>query len=104
MIYAETDRLYLRALETTDLPRLAQLIGDWGVVQWMLVVPHPYHLADAEEFFSKQREHYASGMPQFFAIVDKQHSRFMGGIGLHPDYLSPQVDEIVLGYWLGKPY
>ena len=41
MIYAETDRLYLRHLAVDDLPRLVELIGDWEVARWLRRVPHP---------------------------------------------------------------
>jgi RimJ/RimL family protein N-acetyltransferase len=40
MIYAETKRLVLRALDRADLPRLAELIGDWDVARWLVAVPY----------------------------------------------------------------
>jgi RimJ/RimL family protein N-acetyltransferase len=104
MIFAETPRLHLRALEESDLPRLTELIGDWDVAKWLLVVPHPYDLKDAGEFFEIQRACYAAGKPEFFALAGKTGNEFMGGVGLRPAYVDPRPEEIVLGYWLGRPY
>jgi len=104
MIYAETPRLHLRALEESDLPRLVELIGDWRVAKWMIRAPYPYHFKDAEEFFEIQQKHYNAGRPVFFAIIDKNSGVFMGGAGLHPAQIDPRPEEIILGYWLGVPF
>jgi RimJ/RimL family protein N-acetyltransferase len=50
MIYAETDRLLLRALARADLPRLAELIGDWEVARWLVAVPYPYRSKTPRNF------------------------------------------------------
>jgi RimJ/RimL family protein N-acetyltransferase len=81
MIFAQTPRLTLRALEIFDLPRVTELIGDWDVARWLVLVPYPYHLKDAEEFFEKQNTHYAVGKPQFFAIADRKSNCVLGGVG-----------------------
>jgi hypothetical protein len=36
-----------------DLPRLAELIGDWEVARWLVAVPYPYQLKDAEDFYER---------------------------------------------------
>jgi len=105
MIFAETPRLRLRSLEKADLPRVVELIGDWDVTKWLAVVPYPYHMAHAEEFWIQTQTKSSGKWEQFFAIADKATDAFMGGIGLRSSRVpDAPKDEAVLGYWLGKPY
>lgn len=104
-IFAETPRLLLRTLEKADLPRLTELIGEWDVARWLMRVPHPYALRNAEEFYEQMQPGYEKGMLEFFVMADKNDGLLMGAIGLHPPRCeNPQPGEVVLGYWLGKPY
>jgi RimJ/RimL family protein N-acetyltransferase len=105
MIYAETDRLYLRQLTEDDLPRLVELIGDWEVAQWIVRVPYPYNDADAQDWLTLQKQNDTASKPEFFVIADKANNRLMGGIGLHPHTaLATESSVRELGYWLGQPY
>lgn len=105
MIFAETKRLRLRSLKKEDLPRLAELIGERDVVRWMLRVPHPYTMKDAEAWLETVSERYKAGKPEFFAIADRDGNALMGGVGIHPPTKpDPQPGEAELGYWLGKTY
>lgn len=102
MITIETPRLRLRALHEDDLPRLTSLIGDWDVARWLAVVPHPYRLADAEEFYAGLQTP-GPLWRRIFAIADKTDNTLLGAVGLHPARVAdPKPDTIVLGYWLGK--
>jgi [ribosomal protein S5]-alanine N-acetyltransferase len=104
-VFAETTRLRLRALERRDLPRYAELIGDWDVAKWLSRVPHPYTLKDAEWWLEQMAPGYLSGQPELFVIADKEEDAVMGAVGLHPRAIpDPPQDEVALGYWLGKPY
>jgi 8-oxo-dGTP diphosphatase len=104
MIYAETDRLLLRALARADLPRLAELIGDWEVARWLVAVPYPYRLKDAEEFYKRMEVAAKNGAPEYFLMQCKNGGP-IGAIGVHPSREpQPQPGELVIGYWLGKNY
>jgi len=48
-----TPRLTLRPLARADLPALVEGAGDLAVSRWMSVVPHPYTMADGEEFLAQ---------------------------------------------------
>jgi 8-oxo-dGTP diphosphatase len=103
MIAIETPRLRLRDLNEDDLPRLTDLISDWEVARWLAVVPHPYRLADAEEFYAGLQM-VRPLWRRIFAIAAKTDNALLGVVGLHPARVAdPKPDEIVLGYWLGKP-
>jgi RimJ/RimL family protein N-acetyltransferase len=105
MIFAETERLYLRALEKHELPRLVELIGDWDVTRWLAVVPYPYTLQNAQEFYEDILDHYEQGKPQFHTIALKTDNQLIGGIGLHPPRnTNYSVGQMEIGYWLGKPF
>jgi RimJ/RimL family protein N-acetyltransferase len=103
--YAETERLILRPLERHELPRLAELIGDWDVARWLVVLPYPYTIKNAEDFYADMHAADEAGQPQFFALAKKTDNLLMGGIGLHPPRGMASVEnELEIGYWLGKPY
>lgn len=103
MIAIETPRLRLRALCEADLPRLTNLIGEWDVARWLAVVPHPYSLTDAQVFFAGLQTPSVLWR-HICAIADKTDDALLGAVGLHPARVTtPKADEIVLGYWLGKP-
>ena len=40
----------LRTVRPEDAPRIAELIGDWAVTQWLSSPPYPYAVADAVAF------------------------------------------------------
>ncbi len=104
-IFAETERLRLRALERADLPRYAELIGDWDVAQWLSRVPHPYTIKDAEWWFDQMAPSYEKGTPELYVVADKKDNSVMGAVGFHePTTIDPEEGELVLGYWIGKPY
>lgn len=48
-----TPRLTLRPLARADLPALVDGVGDLAVSRWLSVVPHPYTMADGEEFLAR---------------------------------------------------
>jgi RimJ/RimL family protein N-acetyltransferase len=104
MIYAETERLILRSLEKSDLPRVVELIGDWDVTQWLAVVPYPYVLKDAEEFFVRMNIVEQKGAPEYFLMQRKSDNAQVGAVGLHPSREHPEPGKLEIGYWLGKPY
>lgn len=105
MIYAETERLILRSLEQDDLPRVAELIGDWDVARWLSVVPHPYTIEDAREFYTRMQNAVRIGAPEYFLIEQKKDGQQVGAVGLHPPReLHPTPGKLMIGYWLGKKF
>jgi RimJ/RimL family protein N-acetyltransferase len=105
MLFVETERLRLRAFEKRDVPRYAELIGDWEVTRWMSRVPYPYSLPDAEEWLAKMEVSYINGKPELYLIADKKNNELMGAVSVRPPRVpDPLPGESVLGYWLGKPY
>lgn len=104
-VFAETERMDLRALEKSELPRLADLLGEWDIVRWLTVVPFPYTVKHAEEFYGDLQPGYAKGEPQFFVMSLKTDGKLIGGVGLHPPRgTNAAAGESEIGYWLGRDY
>ena len=86
----------LRPVARSDAPRIAELIGDWEVVRWLSLPPHPYNLCDAEAFLATCVPADARGESQTGAIVVA--GQFAGIIGIG------RTGGSNLGYWLGRAY
>ena len=104
VIHAETPRLVLRSLEESDLPRVVELMGDWDVARWLSVVPYPYGMKEAHEFYRRMAAALARGAPEYFLLHRKSDGAQLGAVGLHPPRENPQPGHMTIGYWLGKPY
>lgn len=104
-VFAETERLVLRSLEESDLPRLAKLLDVWEVVRWLVVVPYPYTRQDAQDFYAEINDPHVEEMEQFFALSLKNDDKLIGGVGLHPPRAIDHDDgDLEIGYWLGVAY
>ncbi len=113
------DGLVIRSLVSGDAPRLAELLDNREI--WLQVrdkLPHPYTLADAEEWIARTR---AQTPETNFAIAtSREHSggapvedrgelhdmvpgEVAGGIGLilQEDVFRRSAE---IGYWVGEPY
>ncbi|MFZ0285988.1 MAG: GNAT family N-acetyltransferase [Terriglobales bacterium] len=91
-----TDRLLLRPFTRDDIPELVPLIGAREVAATTRRIPHPYTLADAEEFITT-----GHGDEINLAILRQTDGRLLGGGILRPD-TDHQHAEI--GYWIGVPH
>jgi len=92
----ETERLVLRAPRADDANAIASLVNDRRIAEMLLRVPHPYTLADGEDFIARTS---ASKSEKPFAIT-LAAKKLIGLCGLHRlDTEQPEV-----GYWLGVPF
>jgi RimJ/RimL family protein N-acetyltransferase len=91
----ETERLTLRAPRFEDAKAIAQLANDRRIAENTRRIPHPYRLADAEEFIEQ-----ANKVDGELALVITREGEPIGTCGLaRLDGAEPD-----LGYWLGAPY
>lgn len=84
----QTIRLVLRSFAPGDAPRLAELLNDLELVQWLTLVPYPYGLEDAKAFIERVREHE----PYTYAI--EHNGVLVGAVGVGAQ----------LGYWIAKTH
>lgn len=85
-----TDRLTLRPLRPADAADVAHHANEIEVARWLLQLPHPYTLDDAETFIGSQLASASDGAT--FAIC--RDDRVMGCIGTKGEF----------GYWLGQEH
>jgi [ribosomal protein S5]-alanine N-acetyltransferase len=88
----------LRPLNTSDLPRFAELINDRSI--WLQLtdgVAHPYSMAHAEAFFDRVNVH----PPYVLAITRSEE--LVGLVGAHP-MADIERNSAEIGYWIGSPY
>jgi RimJ/RimL family protein N-acetyltransferase len=90
----ETARLTLRAPCLEDVKAIAVLANDRRVAENTARIPHPYCLADAEQFIASVNRR--EGEACFSIMLD---GTLIGACGV-----DPRDDGAELGYWLGAGY
>src|SRR5438132_909875 len=92
----ETERLRLRPLQRADARAVARLANDRRIVENTASMPHPYTLADAEDFL--RRVETSPGEVAF--AITLADGTLIGVCGLKRD----RGDATEIGYWLAVPY
>lgn len=90
----ETERLTLRAPRHEDVKAIAVLASDRRIAENTARIPHPYCVADAEQFVAtvNRRDDEA-------CFVLMLNGTLVGACGI-----DPRDDGAELGYWLGAGY
>ena len=94
----QTQRLRLRTPNAKDAGELTRLLGDWEVVKWLARVPHPYRLADANEFIKTVRAKASSDCESNFTV--HLDGKLIGGAGLTGETAA----VLELGYWIAREH
>ena len=89
----ETERLVLRAPRFEDAKRVAALINDRRIAAKTTRIPHPYGIADADEWIGAAIAQSAESYLITF------HGDVIGGCGIDMRNSGPEI-----GYWLGVPF
>ncbi len=89
----ETKRLILRAPRLEDAKTVARLANDKRIAENTARIPHPYKLADAEDFI---RAPAARG-EAVFLITLRNDRTIIGACGI----ASKENEPAEIGYWLG---
>ena len=91
----ETERLVLRLPRPADAGAIAALINDRRIAENTSRVPHPYTLADAEQWIGAVNK--TGGEAAF--LVTLADGTLIGGCSI----IAPKGDHEP-GYWIGAPY
>ncbi len=97
----ETERLTLRAFQLEDASEFERLIAPKEVTDGTLSFPHPVPTGWGLERINRMTERLESGDHVEFAIVARETSTLIGGIGLD---VNARHKRGHLGYWLGVDY
>jgi RimJ/RimL family protein N-acetyltransferase len=92
----KTERLVLRAPRLADAKAIVALIGDRRVAENLSRVPHPYRLADAEDFIATAN----SAPSELNLLISTPDGDLLGGCGIGVR----REPEPEIGYWLGVPF
>lgn len=99
MTELRTQRLVLKPATTHDKYALVERLDDFEVARWLSNVPHPYTLADAEEWI-RIVEKSATGDRPGFKLSIFMDGKLIGGVGLNR-----RDDNLFeLGYWLATEF
>ncbi|MGB6755986.1 MAG: GNAT family N-acetyltransferase [Xanthobacteraceae bacterium] len=90
----KTEQLVLRAPRLADVKAIARLVNDRRIAENTARIPHPYGVADAEQFLASVNRQDGEAT---FAIVLEGEIIGMCGI-------APREAAAELGYWLGVPH
>jgi RimJ/RimL family protein N-acetyltransferase len=90
----ETARLKLRAPHSGDAQAIVTLANDLRVAANTARLPHPYRIADAEEFIARVNSREGEA-----CFVVTRDSRLIGACSVDLREEGPE-----LGYWLGAPF
>jgi RimJ/RimL family protein N-acetyltransferase len=90
----KTEQLVLRAPHLADVKAIARLVNDRRIAENTARIPHPYGVADAEQFLASVNRQDGEAT---FAIV--LEGEIIGMCGIEPREAAAE-----LGYWLGVPY
>ena len=93
-IIIKTDRLILKKIDKKDLNNLLHYLNNWNVVKWLVNVPYPYTLNDAEKWFVKSSK-------EELALNIYFKSYLIGGVTIDK---RTSNEIFVLGYWLSEEY
>jgi RimJ/RimL family protein N-acetyltransferase len=91
----ETERLILRAPRLDDAKAVARLANDRRIAENTARIPHPYRLADAEDFIAEVNTGNSK-----VAYVITSGGDLVGWCGL-AELRGPALD---LSYWIGAPF
>ena len=93
-IIINSERLNLKKIEKKDLKNLINYLNNWNVVKWLINVPFPYTLKDAEKWFYKSTK-------EELALNIYLRNDLIGGITIDK---RTDNNTHVLGYWIGEEY
>jgi RimJ/RimL family protein N-acetyltransferase len=91
----ETKRLALRMPRLGDAKAMVALANDRRIAENTARIPHPYKLADAENFITGTNK----GLADAVFLITLRGDTVIGACGV-----TALDDQAELGYWLGVPY
>ena len=91
-IIIQTERLILKKIDKKDLNNLVNSLNNWNVVKWLVNVPYPYTLNDAENWLEKSSK-------EELALNIYFKSYLIGGVTIDK---RTSNETFVLGYWLNE--
>jgi RimJ/RimL family protein N-acetyltransferase len=99
-VILETDRLQLRELTPSDLPFVAEMVGD---AETMRYYPHPFMPLEARRWLQRQLDRYARDGHGLWLVIDKESGNRIGQVGLAIQDVD-HVKEPEIGWLIHRKY
>lgn len=95
----EAEGVRLREFRSTDAKRVAEACDDERTQYWLVGMPTPYQLEDAEGFIESRQENLASGEGVSWAMADPDTGELLGCVSVFD--LKNRIDKTMgeIGYW-----
>ncbi|MBD1147967.1 GNAT family N-acetyltransferase [Pelagibacterales bacterium SAG-MED31] len=93
MSIINSKRLVLKKISTKDVNQLIKNLNNWNIVKWLVNVPYPYTINDANFWIDKSNN-------EELCLNIYKNNILVGGISI--DKRDRNVNE--LGYWIGEEY
>ncbi len=104
-ISIETEHLTLRPWCEADIPAIVSGLNDLAVARWLAFVPHPYTVADAENWVRRCRALAETDGPPAaceFAVELKSTRLVVGGVSLNK--IDRHAGTAGGGIWIGRAH
>jgi RimJ/RimL family protein N-acetyltransferase len=95
----QTERLYLRLLETSDAVEMTRVLQNPNVTTKVAILPFPYEESDAHAWIQKADQAFQDETDLLLGIFLKDSMRFVGNVSLHFEADSSRTE---IGYWLDE--
>lgn len=96
----ETERLDLRELTASDLPFVAEMVGD---AEMMRFYPHRFTPLEARQWLQRQLDRYARDGHGLWLVVERDSGRRVGQVGLAFQDVNG-IQEPEIGWLVHRPY
>lgn len=97
----ETENLIIRLIEYNDIYPMTNILNNFNVTKYLLEVPYPYSLKDAEDFVIYNMENFYPERLIIYTIIDKYTEEVYGVLSMN---FSQVHNRGEIGYYLGEEY
>lgn len=91
------DQVRLRAWRPQDAPAVVEACADPRTQHWLVNLPSPYTVADAQWYIGSRQDSHATGDGLYWCVADLDDDRCLGAISLM--HLSAPTAIAEMGYW-----
>ena len=91
-IIINTERLILKKIEQKDINQLIKNLNNWNIVKWLINVPYPYTINDANNWVKKS-------LKDELCLNIYFKNTLIGGITIDEN---KKTKKHILGYWIDQ--
>ena len=93
-IQLHTENIIIKKPKKNDISSLVNELNNWNISKWLVEVPYPYSISDANYWIKKTEENE-------FSFNIYLNNKLIGGISISKKLGNTKWE---LGYWIGEKY